>query len=309
MSQRAAPGGMPCDATMVRAVVLSLLLFGARQALACPTCGCANPALTTIGADQPFAGRLRFAATVRAWQQTEGTAEVNQTQLRELRTDLTASWAPLRRLTLMLNVPLQLRERTDVSLARERGFGLGEVDVSARFLVVGAEGFRPRHLLSLVATARLPTSPTLHAADGTPLAVDAQLGPGAFVPGVGVFYSAFIKDQWSTFVSLLGDVPLQGRYGLRVGPGVNLFATAQYQPWRFLGFRAGVDGRYEFTSFQDGQPDDSQAGLVLQAVADLVIAPTSSFLIFAGARVPFLQLRGGPVTASPIFLVTLVLDV
>ena len=71
--------------------------------------------------------------------------------------DLTASWTPLQRWTFLVNLPLQVRERQDVALATERGFGPGEIDLAARFLLVGAGGFRPRHLVSLVATARLPT--------------------------------------------------------------------------------------------------------------------------------------------------------
>lgn len=295
--------------TWLRWLTAVVVVLTGAVASACPTCGCANPALTTIGADQPFAGRIRFAATLRAWQQLDGTPQVNQSQLRELRMDLTASWSALRRLTLLVNVPLQIRERSDISLARERGFGLGEIDLSGRLLLLGAEGLRPRHLISLVVNARLPTAPTLHAQNGTAFETDAQLGPGAFVPGLGVFYSAFIGDTWSTFVSVLGELPTEGRYGLRVGPSASLFATVQYQPWRFLGFRAGLDNRYEFTSYQNGVVDNSMRGLVMQAVADVVVSPVSEVIVFAGARIPFLQLRDGPVVQSPIFLVTVVLDV
>ncbi len=43
--------------------VTMVVVLGGSAVMACPTCGCANPALTTIGADQPFAGRLRLAAS------------------------------------------------------------------------------------------------------------------------------------------------------------------------------------------------------------------------------------------------------
>jgi hypothetical protein len=293
---------------MLRVLALAAVV-GPALAWGCPTCSCANPALTTMGSEQPFDGRVRLAATVRAWAQRDGTPQVDEAGLRELRLDLTASWSPVARWTFLLNLPLQLRERSDVSLARERGFGPGEADLSVRFLLVGATGFRPRHLVSLVLNARLPTAPTLSDASGRVFELDAQLGPGAFVPGGGVFWSAFIGDQWSTFVSLTGDVPLTGRYGLRVGPGVGLLASAQYQPWHFLGFRAGVDARYEAVSFLSGVPSPELAGVLVQAAADVVVAPVSALLLSIGARVPFVDTRPGPVSTTPILLLSVVVDV
>ena len=290
-------------------LLLVLTVGVSSLAAACPTCSCANPALTAMGAEQPFEGRLRFASTFRAWSQTDGTAEVDLAQVRELRLDLTASWTPLKRFTVLLNVPLQARERTDVSLAKERGFGPGEIDLSTRFLLVGAEGMRPRHLLNLVVNARLPTAPTLRDASGKAFEVDAQLGAGAFVPAAGLSWSAFIGDQWSTFVSLVGDVPLEGRYGLRLGPGVQLIGAAQFQPWSWLGLRAGLDARSEAMSFVRGVASPALSGLLLQALADVVVSPVSRLMLTAGARVPFLDTRPGPVSATPVFLLSVVVDV
>ncbi len=292
---------------MSRLLLLALVL-AAGWSTACPTCTCANPALTTIGADQPFAGRLRLATTFRAWAQQDGRAELDRAALRELRLDLTASWTPLERLTLILNVPLQARERTDVSLAKERGFGPGELDLTARVLLVGAQTFRPRHLISLLASARLPTAPTLHDASGSALSLDAQLGPGAFVPALGVSWTAFIGDRWSTFASLTGDVPLEGRYGLRIGPGVQLVGAAQFQPIRWLGLRAGVDARYEAVSFLRGVASPALAGLLTQALADVIVSPVSRLLISAGVRVPFVDTRPGPVSSTPIASLTVLVD-
>ncbi|MBL8950343.1 MAG: hypothetical protein JNK82_06180, partial [Myxococcaceae bacterium] len=53
----------------------------------------------------------------------------------------------------------------------------------------------------------------------------------------------------------------------------------------------------------------SQEGLVMQALADVVFSPASALLLTAGARIPFLDLRRGPIWTSPVFLVSLVVDV
>lgn len=291
-------------------LVCSLVVLGAAAATACPTCACGNPALLSMGADQPYDGRIRLGTTFRAWQQIDGAVGVDQATLRELRLDLLVSWSPLRRWSFVLDLPLQVRERTDVALARERGFGPGEGSLSARVLLLGAEGFRPRHLVSLVGSVRLPTAPTLRdGKTGQQLELDAQLGPGSFVPGLGVSWAAFIGDQWSTLASLTAEVPIEGRFGLRIGPSVALIGWAQFQPWKWLGFRAGVDTRFEAVSFVSGMADASNSGVLLQALGDVVVAPTPKVMLSAGARVPFLDVRGAPHQQSPIFLVSLVVDV
>lgn len=293
---------------MIRIGVVFSVLF-ASVALACPTCTCANPALTSIGADRPFDNRIRLASTFRAWEQRDGTKQLDVSVLRELRMDLTATWSPDARWTFLVNLPLQLRERQDVSLARERGFGTGEIDLSTRILLVGVEGLRPRHLISAVASVRLPTAPTLRASSGAELNVDAQLGPGSFVPSVGMLWSAFIGDQWSTFVSLMGEVPIEGRFGLRVGPGVQALGTTQFQPLKWLGLRAGVDARYEFSSYLRGVEQTHVSGLLLQPLVDVIVSPHNRVLIIGGVRVPVLDTRPGPVWNSPTAILSVVVDV
>ncbi len=302
---------------MNRAALLAVALFAPAAAATCPMCTTANPALTTIGADRPYANRVRLAATVRAWEQQLDTSLV-----RELRMDLTATWSPVSRFTLLLNVPLQARERTlspptvvapasGLQSARpaERGFGPGEIDVSARVLLLGATGLRPRHLLSAVAGVRLPTAPTLHNEAGKALSHYAQLGAGSFVPSTGLLWSSFIGDQWSTFVSLTGEVPLMGRFQMRMGPAVALLHTVQFQPVRWFGLRAGADARYDFAGEHHGMTDTSMAGFQLQPVADVIVAPISQLLIVMGARFPAVDTRPGLVWSSPTVHLSLVVDI
>ena len=295
---------------LVLRLAIAMVSLSASVVLACPTCTCANPALLSIGADQPYAGRLRFGATLRAWEQIDGTAGVDAATLRELRLDLLASWSPLRRWTFAIDLPLQLRERTEISLTRERGWGPGELSLSARWLLLGAEGFRPRHLLSVVGALRLPTAPTLRdGSTGREFALDAQLAPGSVAPGLGIFWSAFLGDRWSTAVTLNAEVPLEGRFGLRVGPTVQLIGWGQYQPWPWLGFRGGLDARYEAVSFIHGVADTTNSGALLQPLLDVIVAPVSRLMITVGARVPIGVLRSATIRQSPIIAVSLAVDV
>lgn len=280
----------------------------ATASMACPTCACGNPALTAMGAEQPFAQRVRLASTLRAWQQDEGVANLDAVRLRELRLDLTASWSPTTWFTLSVNVPVQLREQLTVNLERQTALGWGETDVSARFVVAGAGRMRPKALVSLIAGVRLPSALTLRDREQRQLDVDAQLGPGGVAPNLGVAWSGFFGDRWSAMASLTAEVPLEGRYGLRMGPTAALMAVAQHQPLTWFGVRAGADARAELASFVNGVADPRLAGLLGSLLADAVFKLGQQTLLLAGVRVPLIDTRPGPVHTWPIPVVSLVVD-
>lgn len=283
--------------------------LAASEAFACPTCTCGNPALTTVGAEQLFVNRVRLASTLRAWAQWSRRPQVDGTVLRELRWDLSASWAPTRWLSLTATVPLQARDLTQVNLAREAGLGLGELELAGRFIVHGAQQLRPKALLSVLVGARLPTALTLHDAEQVPLSLDGQLGPGAFVPQLGLAWSGFFGDRFMALATLTGELPLEGRFGFRAGPGVGVLAAAQFQPVPVFAVRAGVELRLEGDSFLRGVADSSQAGLLGNALLDVILSPTPRLLLLLGVRVPAVDLRVGPVRSSPVGVFTVVVDV
>lgn len=275
--------------------------------LACPTCTCGNPALTTVGAEPLFQGRVRVASSLRAWAQNDGTAGVDAQTVRELRLDVLAAWAFHRRASLTVDVPLQARELSTVSLAKERGFGLGEVEVTGRFVALADDARLAKYLVSVVAGARLPTALTLNDQHGAPLSLDAQLGYGAVVPMLGLTFASYLSDRWSILVTAIGDLPLTGRFGARGGPGVTVFAAGQYQPWHWLGVRAGVETRGEGVGLVNGEPDTARGGVLLQAAPDVLWSPSSSVVVMAGARVPVVNALGGA-RPSPSFQLSAVVD-
>lgn len=285
----------------MRAVLTGLVLTAA-QAFACPTCACGNPALTTMGNEQPRPNRVRLAMSARAWQQT--TSE----RLRELRFDVTGSWAPTEWLSLAVSLPVQLRELEDASLARERGAGPGDIELMARAVVLGARSMRPPALVSVVLGARLPTAPTLIDRQQRPLSLDAQLSAGAFAPMLGVTWSGFFGERWSGHASLSGELPLVGRFGFRPAPVLSSSLLGQFQPLKWLAVRAGLEGRLEGESALEGVMSSKLAGFLGQAALDVLFSPTSRVVFGVGMRVPVLDLRNGPVRVLPIIVGTVVVD-
>jgi hypothetical protein len=264
--------------------------------------------MTAMGAEQPFLNRVRLASTLRAWQQDQGTAAVDALRLRELRLDLSMSWSPTAWLTLSANVPVQLREQLAVNLERQTALGWGEADVSVRVVVAGTGKLRPRALVSVIGGVRLPSALSLRDEEQRLLDVDAQLGSGGLAPQLGVAWSGFFGDRWSALASLVGELPLEGRYGLRMGPAAVLVALAQFQPVRWFGLRAGVDARGELPSFVSGVADARLAGLLGSLLGDVVFSLGRQALLLIGVRAPVVDTRPGAVRTWPIPVASLVVD-
>lgn len=289
------------------AALAAALLLVAPAAFACATCACGDPTLTTMGTEQPFAGRLRLAATMRAWGMTTGEATLEPVTLRELRMDVAASYAPLRWLFLSATLPLQARAVRDVSLARERSWGPGDLELSAKAYVFRDREFSPDHLVSVLVGIELPTSPTVHDAEGRPLSLDAQLGTGSWDPLAGLAYTMF-RGEWSFIASATGSLPTRGRMGFRAGASLRNTLGAQYQPHPRWALRLAVDTRLEGASDTLGVRDPDGRGFIGFLTPEVLYSPTTDVIVQAGVRAPVLNLLSGPVRQTPILQAAMVYD-
>lgn len=288
-------------------VSAALLLVPGPRAWACATCACGDPTLSSMGAEQPFEGRLRLSTTLRAWGHTMGREGEDATALRELRMDVAVAYAPVPWLMLAVNLPLQARETREVSLARERGWGVGDVDVSAKAFVWKDKDFSPDQLVSVVAGVKLPTAPTLRAADGAVLGLDAQLGTGSVDPMAGLAWQGF-RGPWSFLASAMGFLPTRGREGFRAGASVRTSLGAQYQPGTRWAVRLGLDTRVEAPNDIDGEREPDGGGFIAYASPDVIYSPATDVVLQAGVRVPFVSQLRGRVVTTPIAQLSLAYD-
>src|SRR5262249_28399770 len=156
------------------AMVAALTALAPRLALACASCGCGDPTLTVMGSETPFAGRIRASLEARTADAVVG-AGADREVTRDSRVDLGFSSAPLDRLVLAAGLPLVMRSTQAADLPGESAIGPGDLELSARFVLLRDRPLAPRHLLSVVAGAGLPTGLQTGGMDVTP-------GSGAFVP-------------------------------------------------------------------------------------------------------------------------------
>jgi hypothetical protein len=275
--------------TFRAAPAVGALLLMPKLALACASCACGDPTLTSMGTEQPFAGRLRLATTLRAWGLTEGQQSVDAVSTRELRMDVSAAYAPLRWLVLSATLPLQARRVKDVSLMREQSWGPGDMELSAKAFVFRDKEFSPDHLFGVLVGTRLPTSPTLHDAAGEPLSLDAQLGTASVDPFAGLAYATF-RGQWSFLANATGYLPTRGREGFRAGASLRTTLAAQYQPHPSWALHLAADTRLEGASDTQGERDTTGSGFIGFLSPDVLFSPTSDTLVQLGVRVPVLNL-------------------
>jgi hypothetical protein len=260
-----------------------------------------------MGTEQPFAGRLRLAATVRAWGMSTGEATLESATLRELRMEVAASYAPLRWLFLSATLPLQARAVQDVSLARERSWGPGDLEVRAKAYLFRDREFSPDHLVSVLVGIELPTSPTVHDAQGRPLSLDAQLGTGSWDPLAGLAYSMF-RGEWSFIASATGSLSTRGRMGFRGGASLRNTLAAQYQPHSRWALRLAVDTRLEGASDTLGVREPVGRGFIGFVSPEVLYSPATDVIIQAGVRAPVLTLLSGQVRQTPILQAAVVYD-
>ena len=89
---------------VLSALLALLALAASRLASACAACGCGDPTLSAVGAEKPYAGRLRLSLNTRYRSDTVGTEGVNKLSLQETRADLQAAWSPTARWTLLITI-------------------------------------------------------------------------------------------------------------------------------------------------------------------------------------------------------------
>ncbi len=276
------------------------LCLSPRPAAACAACGCGDPTLTTLGAEQPYAGRARAAHVAQLRTDEIGTPRVDQLKLRELRFDASFAYAPHERLFLVLTVPTLLRSVEYVNLARETSFGLGDIELRAKGFVWRDRPFAPRHLVALTAGVKLPTAPVQENPDGTRQPIELQPGTGSVDPLVGASY-AFFADPFSGYLSTQLTFPTGGSDGFRGSRSLRTTLAVQDQLTDAFAARLGFDTRLDGKSLEDGEESPDSGGFIGFALAEVLVSPATDLLLSASARIPVLNALDGRHAEGPFW--------
>jgi len=276
-------------------------------ALACAVCSTGDPTLTVAGAEQPFAGRLRSALELQYQTHDTGRAGVEQLHIAEARADISLAWAPDPRWLLAARLPLLDRQLEDASLGVRETWGIGELELDAKWFVWTDRALAPRWLIAWLAGVQLPTAPLQRDAAGEVLPLEAQPGAGSWDVVLGPSVSAFAGDT-SLYASLRWTQPLlaPGPFEPGAALGASLALQQQLAPW--LAARAVSELRADRQSREQGQRDLDSGGAVGFVGGDLIWSPLEDLVAQLGARLPAVSRLRGAQREGPAFRFALVRD-
>ena len=264
----------------------------AADAYACGTCSGGDPTLTIVGFEQPQANRFRTSATVRHRNDRLGEPGVDELSLSEQRMELAGAYSPIDRLTISLMMPLVHRLVTAVNLAEADIWAPGDMEMRLRGVVWRDRKFAPRHLVSLIGGLEFPTGAVETDAEGVALPLEFQAGTGSWDPIAGLSYTMFL-DPWSVYVSSVGIFPTKGTADTLTGISVRQTVLSQFQPWRFLGFQAGMEFRIDRPGYIGGVRDPDTGGHITYGTLGLIGLPHEKVLVHATAALPLIQRLDG----------------
>jgi hypothetical protein len=283
---------------------LALCLLWGPGAQACSVCGCGDP-LVAAADSAPSAGALRLAfdweyLTASAQSDEDPTATEQLTQM-TFRPEVV--YSPIARLNLLLQVPLVRKDWTLESPSEPEAaqpFGLGDVDVGARYFVFEHSDLasQTRQELALSAGTSLPTGADDVTVDGERIDDHAQPGTGAFGPYAGLLY-AWHRDPWNLSASLSGRVHSRSAYGYHYGSALLWSISGLYRPFERAGFELGVDGRWAGRDDADGELQANTGGMVLALAPGVRVNPAGNLWLNARAQIPVATHLFGVQTVGP----------
>lgn len=260
-----------------------------------------------MGAEQPYPGRLRFAAQLRYRWDAYGTAGIDRVELHEGQLALSAAWSPSDWLVVSATMPLLVRDVRFENLRRATVVGPGDAELRARVVLLRDRPFAPEHMLGVTTGIELPTSIDQHAPDGTALPYEAQTGSGTFDPLAGLFYAHF-ADPWALFASATVTTPLSPRFAEAPGPSLSTSLAVQYRVDSTITVRAAVDARWDAPALVNGRRDPTTDQLVVFLSPDLLVSPWTDVTLVFGVRIPTVQLTERGRAEGLYVLTSLVLD-
>jgi hypothetical protein len=285
---------------------LGLSVIWADRATACATCECGDPTLVVMGAEQPFAQRLRLSTTLRHRTDAVG-AGTDRMELNEQRLELAVAYAPVEWLMLSYGLPLLRRQLDFADLSRAGFVGIGDSELRARAFVYRDRDLAPHHLVALVAGLKLPTGPIKTQA-GDLANPELLAGTGSFDPLFGATYSYF-AHPWSLFASEVLFLPTKGARDLLVGRSWRGTHTLQYQALPALALRVSIETRLERRSHQAGLTVPDTGGFLVHVAPGVVVSPLDDLVIQATVHVPVLNALYGNHDEGPVFELGVALDV
>lgn len=281
--------------TLAQGTALAALLLGSPTLMACATCLCGDPTLTTMGTEKPFAGRKRLSVDYLSRGETVGEPGVSEHVIDEERVTISLGYAPSSDWMFVASLPMVTREVERYDLSHEQGSGIGDLDLTARwFAPVGNR----RHRAGLLFGARLPTS-SEQEQDGTPIDFDAQPGAGATIANLGGWYGHY-RSPWFFYSSLVVQQSVnEGYQGYEPGLAMLLTNHIQYALQYSFAVSFSLDARWKEQDRYFDVADEDSGGVLVMASPGISWGPVTDVLLNLSYQIPAIEDGNGRQEEEP----------
>ncbi len=293
--------------TSLALLLASIFTLLSGPAFSCATCLCGDPTLTTMGAEKPFTGRLRFSLDYLDRSETSGTTGVDRTDTDEQRTTLGVSYWPAENWAIGVRLPWTSKQSTQSNLAQQSTDAIGDVDVDLRYYLWQDQPHRPRHLVGLQGGLRLPLADEETNA-GVSLDIDVQPGGGLWLANIGLWHGYF-SFPWMVYSSSQLSIGLDEGYGqFEYGSSIKLSSTVQYAINYQLALRLGADLRWSGRDSYADVREENSGGFIAFLSPGIVLTIAPDLILHASVQLPTIDHLNGEQQENNIYRIGMTYD-
>ncbi len=290
---------------LVLGAVLSAM-FVPDAVFACATCMAGDPTITTMGTEKPFAGRMRFGVDYVKRGETVGPSDA-ELETDEERVTLNFSYALSTEWMFAASLPFVTKEVKRYDLTSEKGSGVGDMDVTARWFGGGDSSIHRRTMWGMQFGLRLPTS-SEEKSNGEAVDIDAQPGVGATIPSLGLWYGIY-DMPWFFYVSTTYQHAItEGYQGYQAGDVLLLTGMIQWAPAQSLALQFSLDSRFKKQDEYDGVKDEDSGGVLVMGTPGVAWTPIEDLVFSLSYQIPFIENAHGHQEEDPLLRVGVAYD-
>jgi hypothetical protein len=292
---------------VIKNPVLFLCCFLASPlAMACSTCMVGDPTLSLMGAEKPYADRLRLSLDYLSRSEDLGVDGYNKKIIDEKMVSLSMAYAPSSRLMFGLNIPYAHRHLQSYNLTDEEVTTWGDVTITVKNFLQEKD-FLQKHMYGLIGSIKLPTGAEQDDSAGQPLDFDVQVGQGAYVGGIGGWYAQY-NYPYMFYTSASYYVASEGYQNFQAGNALVFNAVAQYASQHHLAYYLGLEGRNSEKDAFSGVDDDDSGGTIIFLAPGLIYTIRQDLLLNTSVKLPTIDALNGNHEEGTIFTIGVTYD-
>ncbi|MDH4200734.1 MAG: hypothetical protein OEV66_10180 [Spirochaetia bacterium] len=291
-------------------LIFLAFLMPQKELHACSVCGMGDP-MAAAGDSRPAAGQIRVALENQSLTATAVSDDntANKESLQQYTVKPVLIYSPAEFLNIVVGIPLTYKNWSLNDIASgsnvdsAQPFGLGDIDVGARFFLFQESNLNEKMRNSLALTAGV-TTPTgnnnVMDASGARIDEHAQLGTGSWGPYIGLSY-AYHKDPWNFSVYTAARFHTINAYDYFYGTGIVAGIAAQFRIWDPFALTLGIEGRYAFNDTLAGVTQIHTGGAVFGVTPGFILNIVSDLWLKGNVQIPFYTKLSGEQTVGATF--------